>query len=223
MKALRIEIDLATCIRCGHCAQVCPMAILLQNPENKEISVVRPESCIICGQCAAICPTSALEHSDFPPEKLHKIAKEELPTADALELLIRARRSNRAFTDKEIPYGLLVRILQAAHRAPTGSNSQMVEFTLVKSPEKLREISEYTCKIFEIGIRAMKEAAKSIGDGQPDKRILDTIAKIEAVATHPELVLRKATAAIFFHSPQIIHNGVEIGRASRRERVLTLG
>lgn len=199
MTDLRIDINLATCIKCGHCAGVCPMKILVQNESTKDIAVQYLENCIICGQCAAICPTNALKHSEFPPETLHRIDAKELPSPEALELLIRSRRSNRAFSEKPIPVDSLMRIMQAAHRAPTGSNSQTVEFTLVRSADKLKEIEEYTVSVFETALKALK-AMTVKSEEKADPELMSMIRKLSMVIGSPGSVLRKATAVLFIHA-----------------------
>jgi nitroreductase len=61
-----------------------------------------------------------------------------------VELLIRSRRSNRAFSKEKVSEELLQRIIEAAHRAPTATNAQEVKMVLVTRPETLKEVSRIT-------------------------------------------------------------------------------
>ena len=51
------------------------------------------------------------------------------------------RRSTRAFVNKEIPGEELDQILKAAQYAPSAMNRQTWQFTVVRSREKIRELS----------------------------------------------------------------------------------
>lgn len=79
-----------------------------------------------------------------------------MPTADQVELLIRSRRSNRAFSKQRVPEELLQRIIEAAHRAPTATNAQEVKMVLVTRPETLKEISRITIGTFMSIVHAVE-------------------------------------------------------------------
>ncbi len=111
-----------------------------------------PQSCIECGHCVGVCPTFSIIHTVFPAEKVHPINPEELPAPEQVMLLIKSRRSNRAFSKKAISSEKLDLILEAAHRAPTASNMQQVAFTLITKPEEIKKILDLTIEIFvELG------------------------------------------------------------------------
>ena len=50
----RMELDVSSCIACGRCEEVCPMAVRVT--QELEAS---PE-CIRCGRCKAVCPAGAI-------------------------------------------------------------------------------------------------------------------------------------------------------------------
>lgn len=200
-----IDIDETTCIRCGKCTQVCPSRILLQPQKGGAISLQNVESCIVCGHCAAVCPTGSVRHSSFPPEKIHAIDRSRLPTPEQLLLLCKARRSNRALSDKPVPEEMLRLILEAAHRAPTASNLQQVGFTLVTAPDKLRAVSEFTLTTFE-GVRKKLEnplLKPILRPLLPDvyKMIPNFKRLCDEYARGNDLILRGATALILIHTP----------------------
>lgn len=200
-----LKINSEKCIKCGRCAQVCPAHIMHLDKE-KGIRLSGVEDCIKCGHCVAACPVDAVEHSVFPKEKVHKIDYSTYPTATQVELLINSRRSNRAFTKEDIPLDLLKKILEAAHRAPTASNMQQVEFTLVTNKEILHNISAYTLKVFtsmekKLTNPFLKPILKLIMPGvyryvPRFRRMRDEFAKGN------DLILRGATAVIFIHTPK---------------------
>ena len=141
-----IHINHETCIRCKKCVRICPSALFTLNAE-KQIEVCA-DSCIACGHCVAVCPTNSISHSEFPEDKVHSFDRNQLPNADQVELLIKSRRSNRAFSKERIPEELLQRIVEAAHRAPTATNAQEVKMVMVTNPEVLTAISRLTIGTF---------------------------------------------------------------------------
>lgn len=200
----KIVIDRETCIACGNCVAVCPAHILSLSEERVVLTDV--EGCIVCGHCVGVCPTDSVEHSSFPSEKVHKIDYSKMPTPEQVLLLCRARRSNRAFTKEAVPEKYLELILEAAHRAPTASNQQQVEFTLITDPEKVRYVIDYTIEIFsgvmkKLNNPLLRPIVKTFFPALYKyvpmfKRLVDAQAEGE------DLILRNATAIIFIHTPE---------------------
>ena len=145
---VQINIDTASCIRCGKCVKVCPAWIMTQAKPGDPIGLRNIDSCIVCGHCAAVCPTGSVRHSSFPPDKIHPIDRNGLPSPEQVLLLCKARRSNRALSDRPVPQEAIVRILEAAHRAPTASNRQEVSFTVITDPAILDKIIRFTLDTF---------------------------------------------------------------------------
>ncbi|WP_294598215.1 nitroreductase family protein [uncultured Rikenella sp.] len=200
-----LEIDPSACIRCGRCVAVCPSRIFTQDEPKAEVGIERPETCIVCGHCVAVCPTGAVTHTEFPADKVHPIDRSALPTAEQILQLCRARRSNRALTDRPVPREALEQIVEAAHRAPTASNRQEVSFIVVTDPEKLKQIVQLTLDTFDSVRRKLehpllrpllRRLIPQVYAYLPAFRRL-----IEAWERGEDLVLRGARAAIFICAP----------------------
>lgn len=209
--ALNIHTD--KCIRCGKCVKVCPSMIFEQEDNRGKIMVKKLPDCIVCGHCAAVCPTGAIEHSEFPASKVHAFAYRDFPTPHQMLLLCKARRSNRAFSDKPVPQSLLEQIIEAAHRAPTASNAQNVGFTVITDPVKLELITDFTLKVFAAALKKMKNPVLKpiVKWFMPDVfRYIPVFERLlREKAAGNDLILRKATAVIFIHTPKISRFGCQ--------------
>lgn len=181
------------CTRCGRCASVCPAHILVQESKQSDIAVQNLRTCIECGQCVAICPTDSVTHSVFPSNTVHSVDNTLIPTPDAVMELLRKRRSNRTFSEKEVPTEFLDKILQAAHLAPTGGNRQSLQYTLVTNPQVLKDVTANTMKV----IHRLQEDLKDKGD----TAMLAYMRKLStAYRNNVDLILRGAKALILIHS-----------------------
>lgn len=202
---MTIKILENSCIFCGRCVKVCPSEIFQQQP--KEIPTLSNiNSCIKCGHCVAICPADAIEHELFPPEKVHTIDYSSLPSADQLMGLMKARRSQRVFTKEPVPEELLSQIVEAAHRAPTASNSQKVYFKVITDPHQLKEISSFTVKSFKkvVTILTLPIIKSFIKWLFPDMvRYIPSFTKMEEeYKAGKDIILRDAKALIFIYTPK---------------------
>ncbi len=199
---MKIKINKDTCIGCGKCVKVCP-SMLFEKKDNKA-KLVSTDNCIVCGHCVAICPTDSIMHSDFPAHKIHKIDREKMATASQLMELIKARRSNRLFSKESIPEEYIEQILEAAHRAPTASNLQLVRFTVITDPEKIKYISDYTISVFAkianlLSKPIIKQLTKKIAPHI--YRYVPVFKRIEKeMHKGNDLVLRGATCVILIHT-----------------------
>lgn len=201
-----LSIHSEKCICCRKCIRICPSQVFEQEGKNTVVSVVHPENCIVCGHCIGVCPVGAVEHTAFPPEKVHEFNYAGFPAPEQMMLLCQARRSNRAFTEELVPEEMLGKILHAAHCAPTASNSQQVEFTLVTDPVKLKLITEFTLGVFGKALKKLRNPLLRplIKVMMPDHlRYIPVFERLlQEYAAGNDLILRKAKAVILIHTPE---------------------
>ena len=88
-------------------------------------AVVTGRGCIRCGHCQAICPQGAVSLSGFA-EAPEEITPEMHVDASALMGQLKARRSVRQFSAREIPPEFIRQIIEAGRYTPTGTNKQGV-------------------------------------------------------------------------------------------------
>lgn len=200
-----LNINKEKCIRCGRCVKICPSVIFVQERAGMEVKIEHPDNCIVCGHCVGVCPTGAVEHADFPAERVHAFDYKDYPTPGQMMLLLRARRSNRAFSAKPVPEDRMAQILEAARRAPTASNAQEVKLTLITDPEQLRKITEFTLGVFRLALKKMQNPVLTplvrwlMPDAFRYVPVFERLLREDAQGN--DLILRKATAVLFIHTP----------------------
>ena len=116
-------IDQDKCARDGICAAECPMGIIALEHGIPEPVEGADKMCIDCGHCVAVCPTGAFGLAAMAPAACAPVDKDRLPSAEALDHLIRAQRSTRVYKNKPVEKEKLVRLLDTARYAPTGKNA----------------------------------------------------------------------------------------------------
>jgi nitroreductase/ferredoxin len=140
-----IKVDADKCKRDGFCVRDCPTAIIaLPEQGLPEISRSNEGSCLECGHCVAVCPFGALTHSRVPIEKSPTILEALRSSEEQAEQFLRSRRSVRHFLDKPVERVKVRRLIEIARYAPTGGNSQMVEWIVLDDQPKIKEISGLT-------------------------------------------------------------------------------
>ncbi len=139
------------CVKDGMCVQECPAGIIEMKDGNSFPSLVEggAKRCINCGHCVAVCPHGAMSLATMLSEACPTITSDQLPTADSVDRLLRARRSIRAYKDAAVPTSLLESLISTARFAPTGSNSQMVEWNIANGRDKTKKLAGLVVEWFE--------------------------------------------------------------------------
>jgi nitroreductase/NAD-dependent dihydropyrimidine dehydrogenase PreA subunit len=149
-------VDETLCVQCGECAADCPVSIIDMDAGLPRILEHRQTHCLQCQHCLAVCPTAALSILGKSPAQSDAVLP---PTPDALENLIKSRRSVRRFLPQAVEHSVLSRLMDVVAYAPTGKNQRPVRFTLVDDPQVMEKIR----------VRAMEGIRKAVtGDSLPD-------------------------------------------------------
>ena len=120
-------VDEAKCVRCGACAEVCPLGII----RFKEGRVPLPypmakKACISCGHCVSVCPEGALSHEAVPAGGCVPVKEELVISEEQMKQYFRSRRSIRTYQNKPVDKTVLEDLIGIAGYAPTGHNRQNV-------------------------------------------------------------------------------------------------
>ena len=133
-----LHCDTETCISCGHCAAVCVSGAVGMNETGPYQA---HEYCIACGHCVAVCPVSALENGNCAPGA-EITGDSQAMDAEAAELFLRSRHSERCFLPKPVPRAAIEEMLDIARYAPTGGNTQGMQYLAIDRRDILDRILE---------------------------------------------------------------------------------
>ncbi len=147
------EINHEKCTRCGKCIAICPKDVL--ELRDKKV-VLNAEECLLCSHCFDVCPEDAVSFEDAvltAPEFSSFQYKEKIIDGGKLKAgdvvnLLRSRRSIRKYTEKRVDDQILEDLVTAGITAPSGSNCQAWEFTIVNGRDKVWDIAQDIKKFF---------------------------------------------------------------------------
>jgi len=140
----KVRIDETTCSHCGQCARVCPADVLEFAQGRVRVQSGAPFGCIACGHCMMVCPEGSIAVSGrgISPEDLIPLPPEESRAgADALDALMRSRRSVRRFKDEDVDESLLFRVVEMASSAPMGIPPWDIGCVIVRGRERVRDVA----------------------------------------------------------------------------------
>jgi nitroreductase/NAD-dependent dihydropyrimidine dehydrogenase PreA subunit len=188
-----ITVDKSKCRHDGICTAVCPMSIIEMKGGMEPALVAGLEDlCISCGHCVAICPHGALSLDEMKVEDCPPVKAELRLSREQTEQLLRSRRSIRAYSSKAVERDKLARLIDMAHYAPTGTNSQQVQWLVINSREQLHALSGEIIAMLRYLIKEGHPLAKAY-------RLERSIAAWEA---GKDPVLRGAPALVIAHAPK---------------------
>lgn len=144
MGLLNINEDL--CQKDGFCVLDCAASII-QLPDNNGLPEIVPNgegACLECGHCVAVCPHGALSHERIPIEQSPAIKEALCINEEQAIQFLRSRRSIRHFAEKPVEQDKIRRLIEAARYAPTGGNTQTVEWRVLENKSHLKEIAGLT-------------------------------------------------------------------------------
>lgn len=160
-----LKIDESKCKKDGICVRECPMNIIQFRKDNGYPGLIaKGESiCIWCGHCVAVCPYTALDHEKVPLKDCPTMRKDLGINKEQAGQFLRSRRSIRLYKDKPVEREKIRRLIEIARYAPTGGNSQLVEWVVIQDKETIKRIAFLTVD----GIRRMLQDDPEIAEVAP--------------------------------------------------------
>jgi nitroreductase/NAD-dependent dihydropyrimidine dehydrogenase PreA subunit len=188
-----IEVNQQSCNQDGICSAACPAKLINFTKGEYPTPIAEAEElCIRCGHCVAVCPTSSLLHAEMPLADCPKVQPELFLSTDQCEQFLRNRRSIRNYRDKVVPRERLQKLIEVARYAPTGHNTQSVEWLVLSDRDELDKLVQIVGQWMRWMLANMKELALSL---HMDK----ALEKLEA---GEDVVLRGAPVLVVAHAPK---------------------
>ena len=148
-------VDSEVCINCGSCAKVCPTRVIKLNNNKNPYMVDQTGSdfwstCWECHRCLAVCPEAAISICGKTPE--NSLSKKDMANKLQMQALIANRRSTRNFKKKGVDKEFIEELLRSVGNLPTGSNNQLVMFSVLDEKEQTKKFikrlnEEFSAKI----------------------------------------------------------------------------
>ncbi len=139
-----LKVDQAKCNRDGICIQTCPLGIIEFKDKDAFPTLVQGGEalCVQCGHCVAVCPHQAMDHAVIQLELCPPIDHNLVISDRQAEQFLRMRRSIRVYKNKTVERDLLSRLIHIARYAPSGHNTQPVEWLVLNDRAQIRQLSE---------------------------------------------------------------------------------
>lgn len=136
-------IESEKCKRDYICVEECPARLFdVRGPGETPTPVAKAEEyCIDCCHCVAVCPHGALSFKQTGPDELAPIDPDLVIGPEQAAQFLKTRRSIRAFKDRPVDNQRLAELIEIARHAPTGSNTQPVEYIVFTDPADIRKMA----------------------------------------------------------------------------------
>jgi nitroreductase/NAD-dependent dihydropyrimidine dehydrogenase PreA subunit len=189
-----LTVDKKKCKQDGICATECPLMLIVINKNSSLPEAIKEaeKKCIKCGHCVSVCPYEALTVANINVNECLPIKEELNLSLEQVEQLIKARRSIRKYKNKKIEKEKLAKLIDIAHYAPTGGNSQLIQWLVINSNEKVQKLAAETIEFIKTLIK----------NNHPLTEKYNLNVLVERWESGIDGIFRKAPALIVAHAPK---------------------
>lgn len=195
-----IQINDIKCKKDGLCVKECPVSIIRQEDKKSRPEMVAggEQLCLVCGHCVAVCPGGALDHQKIPLEVCPTIENNLKINQEQAIQFLRSRRSIRNFKNQKVEKEMLQNLIDNARYAPTASNSQQIDWTVLNDPEAVKKVADLTIEWMRLAVAA----------APGDERAAYLAMVISAYEAGADTITRGAPCLIFASAPESNGNGM---------------
>lgn len=187
-------VDNQKCERCGTCAAVCPMGIIIWQGRESLPEPVDGAArlCINCGHCLAVCPRGALSLAAMPVDDCRLIDRNLLPSFAQFSEAVHSRRSTRVYKEESVARQDIEKLIEVARHAPTGKNTQLLNWLVIQGRQRLEPLVEHCIDWMRDMVAKKHPMAAAFGMGKV----------IAARQAGMDPILRGAPALVIMHAAQ---------------------
>ena len=138
-----LNVNNKLCIKCGICADICPIKIISLKKGIPCIIPERVDNCMNCGHCVAACPNAAISLDSMLADECEQISKNIIDKS-SLKQLFMSRRSVRHYKDKPVDKSKINELIEIANYAPTGRNEEEISWIVVSDKAILNKLIDAT-------------------------------------------------------------------------------
>lgn len=153
------KVDIEKCTGCGLCVKDC----LIRDIEFVHGKAhIKNQNCFKCGHCVAICPVGAVSTDEYSMEDVTDYSQDNFHVeSENLLNFIKFRRTVRQFQERDVENEKLLKIIEAGRFTPTATNSQDVDYIVVKKDIfQLRDLTMKTLNTMGENILATSQDKK---------------------------------------------------------------
>lgn len=187
-------IDEKLCARDGICVAECPAFVIEMKTKESFPTVTDggEARCINCGHCVAVCPHRAISLTRMNVDQCPPIDDTLILGESQMEQFLRSRRSIRTYKAQDVEAATLIRLIDIARYAPTGSNSQQVQWLIVTTRDKVVQLTA-------LAVDWMRNA---ILEKNPMAEAYQMAGIVKAWDNGIDIISRGAPALVIAHGPE---------------------
>lgn len=188
-----IRIDEEKCTQCNACAQSCPAELIAEGPRIKQEV---HKYCVNCGHCFIFCPSGAISIVGYEDIETPSYSKEIPVSSEALETLLRRRRSIRHYKPEPVSKEHLGKIIEAASLVPTAHNWRAFKAYVCTDKAVIARIHRKLTEHYTRFLETLKEPVK----GMPDSIREELIFAFDYLVVNPPA----GRDSLFWNAPALL-------------------
>ena len=187
-----LQINETKCQRDGLCAAECPAGLItMQNGRPTPVEYIE-QACFHCGHCVAVCPHDALSLQTMPLEESPALRENWKLTPEQVEHFLKGRRSIRLYKQQDVERDVLAKAIDIARYAPTGHNTQSVQWRVMYDRQRVQEVASATIDWMRSMIQQQSPMAGAFG----------MVGIVNAWERQNDLICRNAPHLVIAHAPK---------------------